>query len=60
MDQDKLQAPAFQRDWFWGLLLMLAVLLVYTPLGWSGYIWDDNFHVTANPYVVGPLGPMKI
>ncbi|MCE0497626.1 MAG: tetratricopeptide repeat protein [Methylacidiphilales bacterium] len=34
------------RDWLWGLILVLAVILTYTPVWWAGFIWDDNAHVT--------------
>jgi lipoprotein NlpI len=44
----------------WGLTLFASVLLVYSPVWWAGYIWDDDFHLTANPCVVGPLGLKEI
>jgi tetratricopeptide (TPR) repeat protein len=50
----------FNRDWLWGLLLVLAVILVYQPVWHAGYIWDDEAHVTANPCVIGPLGLKEI
>jgi tetratricopeptide (TPR) repeat protein len=50
----------FSRDWLWGLILVLAVLVIYTPLWHAGFIWDDDAHVTANPAVVGPLGLEEI
>ena len=46
----------FNRDWLWGLILVLAVILVYSPVWWAGFIWDDDFDLTANPVIVGPLG----
>ena len=54
------QQPWFERDWFWGLLLVLAVILVYTPSWWAGYLWDDDVVVTENPVIVGPLGLKEI
>jgi tetratricopeptide (TPR) repeat protein len=48
------------RDWLWGLILLLAVLLVYQPVWYAGFIWDDDYHVTANPCIVGPLGLKEI
>ncbi len=48
------------RDWLSGAILVLAVILVYSPLWWAGYIWDDDNHVTANPCIVGPLGLKEI
>ena len=56
------QAPLswFRRDWIWGLILMLAVILAYTPVWQAGFIWDDDAHLTANPCIVGPLGLKEI
>jgi len=48
------------RDWLWGLILILAVVLVYSPVWWAGYIWDDNTHLTNNPCIVGPFGLREI
>jgi len=53
-------SPWLSRDWLWGLLLVLAVILTYSPVWWAGYIWDDDDHVTANPCIVGPLGFKEI
>jgi predicted negative regulator of RcsB-dependent stress response len=48
------------RDWLWGLALVLAVVLTYTPVWWAGFVWDDDLFVTANPCIVGPLGLKEI
>src|ERR1039458_3247557 len=48
------------RDWFWGLILVLAVILTYPPVWQAGFIWDDDVLVTANPCIVGPLGLKEI
>src|ERR1700678_43951 len=49
--------PAWlSRDWLWGLILLAAVFLVYTPMWRAGYIWDDDIHLTLNPCIIGPLG----
>jgi len=48
------------RDWVWGLILVLAVIVTYQPVWWAGYIWDDDAHLTANPCIVGPLGFKEI
>ena len=48
------------RDWLWGLILVLAVILAYSPVWWAGYIWDDDLRLTANPCIVGPLGLKEI
>jgi protein O-mannosyl-transferase len=46
----------FTRDWFRGLILALAVAVVYQPVWYAGFIWDDDDHLTANPTIIGPLG----
>jgi protein O-mannosyl-transferase len=50
----------FSRDWFWGLILVLAVILAYQPIWYAGFIWDDDAHITANPVIIGPLGLKEI
>jgi tetratricopeptide (TPR) repeat protein len=50
----------FCRDWLWGLILILSVILTYTPVWHAGFIWDDDGHLTANPCIVGPLGFKEI
>ena len=58
----QVQGPAswLRRDWFWGLILTLLVILVYTPVWKAGFVWDDNEILTANPCIVGPLGLKEI
>jgi protein O-mannosyl-transferase len=46
----------FRRDWLWGLILILFVMVAYTPIWHAGFIWDDDAMLTANPCIVGPLG----
>jgi len=48
------------RDWVWGLILVLAVILAYQPVWYAGFIWDDAEGLTANPCIVGPLGFKEI
>src|SRR5208283_986232 len=50
----------FRRDWFWGLILILSVILTYTPVWRAGLIWDDDTILTANPCIVGPVGLKEI
>ena len=50
----------FRADWFWGLFLMVSVILTYVPVWQAGFIWDDDAVLTANPCVVGPLGLKEI
>jgi len=54
------QSQKFTDDWFPGLLLILAVVLVYAPVWWAGFVWDDASELTANPVIVGPLGLKEI
>jgi Flp pilus assembly protein TadD len=48
------------REWLWGLLLFLAVLIVYSPVIGAGFIWDDDLYLTGNPAVLGPHGWKEI
>ena len=50
----------YRRDWVWGLILILFVILAYTPIWHAGFIWDDDIILTANPCIVGPLGLKEI
>jgi tetratricopeptide (TPR) repeat protein len=47
---------AWAKAWLPGLLLVLLVFTAYLPTFKAGFIWDDDFHLTANRCVVGPLG----
>ncbi len=47
-------------EWMWGLVLFLAVIVAYLPVWRAGYVWDDDFMVTANSCVVGPYGLKEI
>jgi hypothetical protein len=42
--------------WLQGLLVPVAIGAAYLPAMQAGFVWDDDAHVTANPYVVGPQG----
>ena len=53
--------PAWVKsDWFLGFGLLLIVVLIYVPVWWAGYIWDDDLVLTSNPVVIGPLGVKEI
>jgi len=54
------QLSWFRRDWFWGLILILLVIVTYTPVWQAGFVWDDDKILTANPCIVGPLGLKEI
>ncbi|HUB66731.1 MAG TPA: tetratricopeptide repeat protein [Candidatus Methylacidiphilales bacterium] len=49
-----------ESDWLRRLALVLAVILTYTPVWPSGFVWDDKSLITANPCIVGPLGLKEI
>ena len=49
-----------RRDLLLGLLLLLLVVSVYTPIWHAGFIWDDSSMLTANPCIIGPLGLKEI
>jgi len=48
------------RDWLWGLILILAIGVAYSPVGWAGFVWDDTSLLKSNPCIVGPLGLKEI
>lgn len=48
------------RNWIFGLLLVLAVMAVYQPVWHAGFIWDDDAYVTKNPLLVAPDGLKRI
>ncbi|HUB66116.1 MAG TPA: hypothetical protein VL981_01370, partial [Candidatus Methylacidiphilales bacterium] len=50
----------FNLNWFLGSILVLAVILTYTPVWWTGFVWDDTPFIVANPCIVGPLGLKEI
>jgi protein O-mannosyl-transferase len=54
------QTSWFRVDWFWGVMLILAIMLVYAPVWKAGFVWDDHSILTANPCIVGPLGLKEI
>src|ERR1019366_8057110 len=42
--------------WLLALLLVAAVFIACMPVWQAGFIWDDDYHLTQNPCIVGPLG----
>ena len=51
---------AGHREWLLATILLLAVFLTYLPVGYAGFIWDDDVVITGNPVIVGPLGLKQI
>lgn len=60
MPRDNTPTSWQRDDWFWALLLILAIFAVYSPVWSAGFIWDDDDHVTRNPTIIGPLGLKEI
>jgi tetratricopeptide (TPR) repeat protein len=48
------------RDWIAGLILVLAVILVYLPVGRAGFLWDDRLYITGSSYMGGLAGLKEI
>jgi hypothetical protein len=46
--------------WTPGLLLIIAVVLTYTPVGWAGFIWDDDSMIVRNGAMNGLPGLWQI
>ena len=55
-----LERPSYGRDYLAGAVLVLAVVLTYTPVWWAGFIWDDDGYVNVNTSLTGPLGLSEI
>jgi tetratricopeptide (TPR) repeat protein len=47
-------------NWLWGLLLVVATILVYQQVWHAGYIWDDDVYVTENKLLTAPDGLKRI
>src|SRR5437660_11198449 len=54
------QRSFWERDWFFGLLLIGMILTAYARIWHAGFIWDDESHLTRNPCIVGPLGLKEV
>lgn len=50
----------FNRDWLWAIVLIGAVVVTYSPVGWASYLWDDDQYLTANPNMIGLHGLIQI
>jgi tetratricopeptide (TPR) repeat protein len=48
------------RGWLLGLLLVVAIVLVYHPAWHGGLLWDDDMHITNNRMLVEPGGLKQI
>jgi tetratricopeptide (TPR) repeat protein len=53
------QFPAW-KNWIWGLLLVVATVLVYQKAWGAGFIWDDDLYVTQNKLLTAPDGLSRI
>jgi tetratricopeptide (TPR) repeat protein len=52
--------PWLGHDWFFAVVLILAVWLVYAPVWPAGFIWDDSSLIVENPSLVGWPGLKEI
>ncbi len=48
------------RNLVFGLGLVAAVVLFFSPALPGDFLWDDDLHITANPTIIGPLGLKEI
>jgi protein O-mannosyl-transferase len=55
-----IQRLSRQREWLWAFLLIGLVFVSYARVFNSGFIWDDESHLTRNPCIVGPLGLKEV
>lgn len=46
--------------WLGGLGLVAIIFIIYSPVWWAGFVWDDASIVCGNPVVTGPLGLREI
>jgi tetratricopeptide (TPR) repeat protein len=53
-------ATTNRRAWLQGLAIVALALLVYVPATRSGFIWDDDAFLTANPLIRAPDGLHRI
>jgi len=44
------------QNWGLGLLLVAATFLAYWPALSGNFVWDDDYHLTKNPCIIGPIG----
>lgn len=52
--------PWVKREWVGGLILLLAVMVIYLPVWQAGFNWDDDAHITENPSMIGLHGLKEI
>ena len=43
-----------------GVLIVLLTTVAYLPAMRGGFIWDDDFHVTNNPWLRNPVSLRSI
>jgi tetratricopeptide (TPR) repeat protein len=59
-EQRRSRTHLCQRNWLWGFLLIALVFIAYARVFNTGFIWDDESHLTQNPCIVGPLGLREV
>jgi protein O-mannosyl-transferase len=48
------------QAWFWGTILVAAVVVAYCPAWNAGFIWDDDDYVINNKLLTAPDGLKRI
>ena len=48
--------PIWKRRWFGAAVMVVCIIVAFSPALRAGFIWDDNDHLTENPCIVGPDG----
>jgi tetratricopeptide (TPR) repeat protein len=51
---------SWRREWTWGLLLVVAVLIAFGPTLLAGFVWDDDIYVTKDALLTSPGGLWKM
>ena len=48
------------HPWLAAAVVVVGLVLLYLPALQSGFIWDDDEHLTTNPCIIGPQGVLDI
>ncbi len=50
----------WQRDWFLGTTLVVAIFAAYLAVGRAGFVWDDGLYITSDPLLSAHDGLRRI
>ena len=59
-EQRRSRTHLCRRNGLWGFLLIALVFIAYARVFNTGFIWDDESHLSQNPCIVGPLGLKEV